>query len=347
MWNGSFTSWGIFSLGFLASIHLLNPLSLLYFYAWQWYHQFYFNFIVVKLQEGAYRLYTATVAMLFGIKCLEIFEHLIIYYYKLHNAIIRDFRMMKSDCVQGRGARFQHFNGFKNEMSRNVWSSCLVLLPQRENDIGTTCSNAPLSTTRTGCYHFSNIAPSGVSSPHGWEVQVLLKTTSARRTLLDMKEPAAPLPQRQLSNLISADFAWGSNSVIEELIFLPGFASFLRPIPDSQIHLCPFLFNAEIAPSHVFLTRKSQASDGASATRRDGREAILINNCQFYCRLPQTRMSGSTGERHSGWNVYFLWHNGLNFNDLCVLAMPYAAGTQSEPSSTTTLGVFGHGRLTV
>lgn len=181
MWNGSFTSWGIFSLGFLASIHLLNPLSLLYFYAWQRYHQFYFNFIVVKLQEGAsYRLYTSTVAMLFGIKCLEIFETIIIYYYKLHNdAVIRDFRMTEINCVQGRGARFQHFNGFKNEMSCNVWSSCLVLLPQRENDTGTTCSNAPLSTTRTGCYHFSNIAPSGVSSPHGWEVQVLLKTTSA------------------------------------------------------------------------------------------------------------------------------------------------------------------------
>lgn len=51
-------------------------------------------------------------------------------------------------------------------------------------------------------------------------------------------------------------------------------------------------------------------------------------------------MSGSTGERHSKWNVYFLWHNSLNFNDLCVLAMPHGARTQSEPSSTTTLWGF-------
>lgn len=286
--------------------------------------------------------------MLFGIKCLEIFETIIIYYYKLHNdAIIRDFTMTKSDCVQGRWARFQHFNGFKNEMSRNVWSSCLVLLPQRESKtILAPHAATPLYQPPEMDAIILATSPRQGSPPHTGG-----KSKSSSKPLqpglLDMKDPAAPLSQRQLSNLISADFAWGSNSAIEELIFLPGFASFLRPIPDSQIHLCPFLFNAEIAPSHVFLTRKRQASDGASATRRDGRKAILINNCQFYCRLPQTRMSGSTGERHSGWNVYFLWHNSLNFNDLCVLAMPYAAGTQSEPSSTTTLGVFGHGRLTV
>lgn len=125
--------------------------------------------------------------------------------------------------------------------------------------------------------------------------------------LLDMKEPegprlAAPLLSGRSATSFQQILLQAATRVIEELIFLPGFASFLRPIPDSQIHLCPFLCNAEIAPSHVFLARKSQVSGGASAsaTRRAARKAILINNCQFYCRLPQTRMSGSTGERHSG-----------------------------------------------
>lgn len=233
----------------------------------------------------------------------------------------------------------------------------LVVLPgfvatvRKPNDIGTTCSSAPLSTTRNGCYYLSNIdlldglLPTWVGSPsppqnHFSRVFLIWRSQRFPGQLLTSLRGSSATSFQQI--LLEA-----ATRVIEELIFLPGFASFLRPIPDSQIHLCPFLCNAEIAPSHVFLPRKSQVSAGASATRRGGRKAILINNCQFYCRLLQTRMSGSIGERHSGWNVYFLWHNSLNFNDLCVFAMSYAAGTQSEPSSTTTLEVFGHGRLTV
>lgn len=197
--------------------------------------------------------------------------------------------------------------GFKNEFSRNVWSSCLVLLPQRENGmISAPHAATPLYQPPEMDAIILATSPRRGSPPH---MDGTSKSSSKplQPGLLDMKEPEAPrLAAPLLSGCSATSFQQilleAATRVIEELIFLSGFGLFLRPIPDSQIHLCPFLCNAEIAPSHVFLTQKSQVSGGAgaSAARRDGRKAILINNCQFYCRLPQTRMSGSTGERHSG-----------------------------------------------
>lgn len=134
----------------------------------------------------------------------------------------------------------------------------MVLLPQWENKMKFAPHAAtPVyqSTTKNGS--FSNISDlSGVSFPHGWDVRVILniyQTHLCQFFLIWRSQgfPSHSLPFLSRTSVTSFQqvLLEAATHVIEDLIF-----SLDLPIPDSQIPLCPFLCNAEIALSHVFLT---------------------------------------------------------------------------------------------